>query len=247
MSFLDKIDKNKIPQHVAIIMDGNGRWAKKKGLERIFGHNEGLKAVRKTIEAALTLKLPYITLYTFSTENWNRPKDEVDALMNLLIKAVKDETEDLVKNNVHLKIIGDFDRLPDNTRKSLDECLSLTSKCDGVTVCLALSYSSRWELTKTMKEIASDIHIGKIKQSDINETLINNYLDTQNIPDPDILIRTGGEKRISNFLLWQIAYSELFFTEQLWPDFNEESLYEVICDFQNRERRYGKTSEQVSN
>lgn len=247
MSLLDKIDKNKIPQHIAIIMDGNGRWAKRQGLERVMGHNEGLKAVRKTIEAASVIGLPYITLYTFSTENWNRPIEEVNALMSLMIKAVREETNDLVKNNVCLKVIGDFDRLPEATRSALAECLELTSKCTGTTLFLALSYSSKWELTKTVKNIVSDIKANKIKESDIDESLINNYLDTKNIPDPDILIRTGGEKRISNFLLWQIAYSELFFTDELWPEFDEESLYQVIIEFQQRERRYGKISEQITN
>lgn len=247
MSLLDKIDQNKIPQHIAIIMDGNGRWAKQRGLERVMGHSEGLKAVRRSIEAASTIKLPYITLYTFSTENWNRPIEEVDALMSLMIKAVREETEDLVKNNVCLKVIGDFDRLPESTKKALAECLDLTSKCTGTTLLLALSYSSKWELTKAIRSIASDVKDSKIQVDDIDEALINNHLDTKGIPYPDILIRTGGEKRISNFLLWQIAYSELFFTDQLWPEFDENSLYEIIIEFQQRERRYGKISEQITN
>jgi undecaprenyl diphosphate synthase len=246
MSFFDQIDKEKIPRHVAVIMDGNGRWAKRRNLDRAFGHKEGIVAVRRAIEAAAKARISYITLYTFSTENWNRPAEEVKALMALMIQAVADATPDLVKNNIRVKIIGDIARLPSDTQKALDFCLNETSVCTGTTVVLALSYSAKWELTTAMKNIASDIKAGKIKEEDINEALIPQYLATQNIPDPDILIRTGGELRISNFLLWQIAYSELFFTDELWPDFNEDSLYKAVLDFQNRERRFGKTSEQIS-
>ncbi|MDR0824465.1 MAG: isoprenyl transferase [Prevotella sp.] len=246
MSFFDQIDKEKIPRHVAVIMDGNGRWAKRRNLDRAFGHKEGIVAVRRAIEAAAKAGISYITLYTFSTENWNRPAEEVKALMALMIQAVANETPDLVKNNIRVKVIGDIARLPEDTQKALDSCLNETSVCTGTTVVLALSYSAKWELTTAMKNIASDIKAGKIKEEDISETLIPQYLATQNMPDPDILIRTGGELRISNFLLWQIAYSELFFTDELWPDFNEDSLYKAVLDFQNRERRFGKTSEQIS-
>lgn len=246
MSLLDQIDKERIPTHIAVIMDGNGRWAKQRKLDRTFGHKEGISAVRKAIEAASRAEVPYLTLYTFSTENWKRPEAEVKALMSLMIQAVANETPELIKNNVRVKVIGDIERLPSETNKALDYCLDATSGCTGTTVVLALSYSSKWELTNAMKNIVKDIQQGKIEPQQINEELINLYLSTKGIPDPDILIRTGGELRISNFLLWQIAYSELYFTDQLWPDFNEESLYKAIVDFQNRERRFGKTSEQVS-
>lgn len=246
MSFFDQIDKSRVPQHVAVIMDGNGRWAKRQNLDRAFGHKEGITAVRRAIEAAAKAEISYITLYTFSTENWNRPVEEVKALMALMIQAVANETPDLIKNNIRVKVIGDIERLPADTQKALDFCLAETAKCTGTTVILALSYSSKWELTKAMKGIAHDLKEGKIKEEDIDESLIPQYLATKGIPDPDILIRTGGELRISNFLLWQIAYSELYFTNELWPEFNEESLYKAVLDFQNRERRFGKTSEQVS-
>ncbi|MFV0419059.1 MAG: isoprenyl transferase [Dysgonomonas sp.] len=245
MSFLDQIDKERLPKHIAIIMDGNGRWAKQRDLDRTFGHKEGISAVRRAIEAASRAEISYLTLYTFSTENWKRPAEEVKALMALMIQAVANETPDLVKNNVRVKVIGDTLRLPDDTRKALDHCLETTSSCSGTTVVLALSYSSKWELTEAMKAIAKDVKSGKIEIDNIDEDLISLYLATKDIPNPDILIRTGGELRISNFLLWQIAYSELYFTNELWPDFNEESLYKAVADFQNRERRFGKTSEQI--
>ena len=246
MSFLDQIDKKRIPQHLAVIMDGNGRWAKLRNLDRTLGHKEGLSAVRRAIKGASIAEVPYLTLYTFSTENWKRPEEEVKALMALMIQAVANETPELVKNNVRVKVIGDMNRLPADTQKALDYCLETTSKCTGTTVILALSYSSKWELTEAMKNIVRDVISYKIGQTDINEELISKYLATNGIPDPDILIRTGGELRVSNFLLWQIAYSELYFTEELWPDFNEESLYKAIVEYQNRERRFGKTSEQIS-
>ncbi len=245
MSFFDQIDKERIPRHIAIIMDGNGRWAKRRDLDRTFGHKEGISAVRKVIEAASKAEVSYLTLYTFSTENWNRPEEEVKALMALMIQAVANETPELVKNNIRVKVIGDIDRLPTDTKKALNYCLETTSSCTGTTVVLALSYSSKWELTKATRDIAYDLQSGKIKADAIDEDLINLYLTTKNIPDPDMLVRTGGEQRISNFLLWQIAYSELYFTDELWPDFNEESLYKAIVDYQNRERRFGKTSEQI--
>jgi undecaprenyl diphosphate synthase len=247
MSYFDQIDKSRIPRHVAVIMDGNGRWAKRQNLDRSFGHKEGIVAVRRAIEAAAKAQISYITLYTFSTENWKRPEEEVKALMALMIQAVASETPDLIKNNIRVKVIGEIDRLPDDTKKALDLCLEQTSSCTGTTVILALSYSSKWELTEAVKQIATDVKSGKINIDDIKESLIPQYLSTKEIPDPDILIRTGGELRISNFLLWQIAYSELYFTDELWPEFNEDSLYKAVLDFQNRERRFGKTSEQLSN
>jgi len=246
MSYFDQIDKNRIPKHVAIIMDGNGRWAKRQNLDRSFGHKEGIVAVRRTIEAAAKAQISYITLYTFSTENWKRPEEEIKALMALMIQAVANETPDLIKNNIRVKVIGDIERLPADTQKALDFCLQETSVCTGTTVVLALSYSSKWELTKAIRHIAMDVKDGKINIEDIEESTVPKYLSTKDVPDPDVLIRTGGELRISNFLLWQIAYSELYFTEELWPEFNEESLYKAVVDFQNRERRFGKTSEQVS-
>lgn len=245
MSLFDQINKEKVPAHVAIIMDGNGRWAKQKNMERVMGHGEGLNAVRRAIEAASMLNIRYLTLYTFSTENWKRPAEEVKALMALMIKAVADETEELIKNNIRVATIGDTERLPEATREALADCLQRTSKSTGTTVILALSYSSKWELTKATKQIAADVQNGKISISDITEDLISSYLSTKNIPDPDLLIRTGGELRISNFLLWQIAYSELYFTDCLWPDFNAETLNEAVLKYQERERRYGKISEQV--
>lgn len=246
MSFLDQIDKERLPQHIAIIMDGNGRWAKLRDLDRTFGHKEGVAAVRRAIEAASYAEIAYLTLYTFSTENWKRPAEEVKALMALMIQAVANETPELVKNNVRVKVIGDVGRLPDDTKKALNHCLETTSTCSGTTVILALSYSSKWELTEAVKGIVKDVKTGKIDANNIDEDLVSSYLSTKDFPNPDILIRTGGELRISNFLLWQIAYSELYFIDELWPDFNEESLYKAVVNFQNRERRFGKTSEQIS-
>ena len=246
MSFFDQIDKENIPSHIAIIMDGNGRWAKRQNLDRAFGHKEGITAVRRTIQAASDIKVPYVTLYTFSTENWKRPVEEVRALMALMIQAISNEIPDLIKNNIRVKVIGDVNRLPVDTKAALDLCLKRTESCTGTTVVLALSYSSKWEITEAVKEIATEVQEGKLSADDISEELIGRHLSTFGIPDPDILIRTGGELRISNFLLWQIAYSELYFTDELWPDFNGESFYEAIVSFQNRERRFGKTSEQIT-
>lgn len=240
---LDKIDKTKLPKHVAIIMDGNGRWAKQRNLDRTFGHREGINSVRDVIEAASAIDISYITLYTFSTENWNRPSEEIDALMALMVQAIVNETPDLLKNGIKLATIGDISRLPQQTRDALDKCIEDTSKCTKLTLVLALSYSSRWELVEALKNIAADKETGKIDI--IDEKLVSKYLTTKNIPDPDLLIRTGGEYRISNFLLWQIAYSELYFTDTLWPDFRRDAFYEAILDYQGRERRFGKTSEQV--
>lgn len=244
MSLLEKINKDRLPDHVAIIMDGNGRWAKQRNLDRTLGHKEGAVSVRCVIETAARLGISYITLYTFSTENWNRPAEEVEALMSLLIESISRETPDLLKNNIRLKAIGDLDRLPAQTRAALDGCIKETSVSTGLTLVLALSYSSRWEITQATKKIAAALNSGEL--TNIDESTVSDFLTTKDIPDPDLLIRTGGELRISNFLLWQAAYAEFHFTETLWPDFREESLYEAIVDYQSRERRFGKTSEQIN-
>lgn len=243
MALLDNINKERIPQHVAIIMDGNGRWAKSQGLDRTFGHKEGAESVRVITEAAARLQIKYVTLYTFSTENWNRPQAEVATLMELLVDSVVNETPTLLKNNISLKAIGDIERLPERTRVALQKCIEETSVSTGLRLVIAVSYSSRWEITKAVQDMIKDVQSGLI--TDVDESLVSSYLQTKDIPDPDLLIRTGGEFRISNFLLWQLAYSELYFTEELWPDFREESFYSAIIDYQKRERRFGKTSEQV--
>ena len=247
MSLLDEIDKSRSPQHIAVIMDGNGRWAKAKDLPRIEGHKKGEDAVRDVIEAAMAASVKYLTLYAFSTENWNRPTEEVDALMDLLVYAVTKETPSLIQNGIKLKIIGDSGRLPENTRKVLEECIEKTSEGKKLTLIVAVSYSSKWELTDATKKIVEDVQKGILREEDINEKTVKNYLATRDIPDPDLMIRTGGEYRISNFLLWQAAYSEFYFTDTFWPDFDKEALYKAIIDFQQRERRYGKTSEQLEN
>lgn len=245
MSLIEQIDKNRMPQHVAIIMDGNGRWAKAKGLDRSFGHHEGVVSVRKIVETANDLGIKYLTMYTFSTENWNRPEEEVLALMSLLVMAIKRETPDLMKNNVRLMAIGNLDRLPSDARATLMECISETSVNTGTTVILALSYSARWEITEAVKRLAQEAVENKMNPNEITEAVVSEYLTTRGIPDPDLLIRTGGEQRISNFLLWQLSYAEFFFTEVYWPDFREEELYEALLYYQQRERRFGKTSEQL--
>lgn len=243
MSFLEKIEKDKLPKHIAIIMDGNGRWAKQQNLDRTYGHKVGIDSVRDIIQAAREIHIPYITLYTFSTENWNRPTEEVDVLMSLMVQAIVNEMPDLIKNGIRLTAIGDIARLPSETKMALQQCMDQTSHCDGLTLVLALSYSARWEIVEAIKKMNADLQNEVINE--IVESTVSNYLTTKNIPDPDLLIRTGGEKRISNFLLWQIAYSELYFSDILWPDFREEALYEAIVDYQTRERRFGKTSEQI--
>lgn len=246
MSFKDQIDKSRIPAHIAIIMDGNGRWAKAQNLDRTEGHRRGVESVRTAMKAASEIGIKYLTLYTFSTENWNRPAEEVDALMELMVQAVARETAELVENGIVLKVIGEIDRLPAKTRQALNDCLEATSKGNSSTVILALSYSSKWEITNAARKIAQDVKDGNLEVSDITESMFPNYLTTKDYPDPDILIRTGGEYRISNFLMWQISYSELYFSDELWPDFTHDSLYKAVVDFQSRERRFGKTSEQVS-
>ena len=245
MSLIEKIDKNRLPRHVAIIMDGNGRWAKAKGKDRSFGHQEGVVSVRKIMDAVTQLGLKYLTLYTFSTENWNRPEEEVQALMSLLVSAIHRETPDMMKKNVRLTAIGDLSRLREDAYNTLQECIDTTSANTGTTLVLALSYSSRWEITRAARQLAQEVLEQKINPNDITEAMVSDHLTTKNIPDPDLLIRTGGEKRISNFLLWQLSYAEFFFTGVFWPDFREEELYEAILYYQQRERRFGKTSEQL--
>jgi undecaprenyl diphosphate synthase len=245
MDLKDKIDIDNLPQHIAVIMDGNGRWAKKKGNQRIFGHKNGVKAVRDSVEGAVELGVKYLTLYAFSTENWNRPKQEVDALMSLLIAAINSETDTLIKNNVRLLTIGNIDGLPKNVSENLNELINETSKNTGLSLVLALNYSARWEIVNAVKEIIKENNSKSIDINSIDNEFFEGYLNTKNIPDPDLLIRRRGEFRISNFLIWQIAYSELYFTETLWPDFRKEHLYEAIIDYQKRERRFGKISEQL--
>jgi undecaprenyl diphosphate synthase len=246
MSLIEKIDKKHLPQHIAIIMDGNGRWAKEKGENRNLGHQEGVVAVRKTVEAATAIGLKYLTVYTFSNENWKRPEEEVLALMELLVTAIHRETPDLMKNNVRLMAIGNLKRLPEKAHTTLNECIKQTSVNTGTTLILALSYSSKWEITEAVKQIALDVSNKKIKPDNITEEMISTHLTTKDIPDPDLLVRTGGEKRISNFLLWQMSYSEFYFTDTYWPDFREEELYGAILYYQQRERRFGKISEQLN-
>jgi len=245
MSLRDKIDFDRLPVHIAIIMDGNGRWAIKKGKDRIYGHKKGVDAVREIIESAAELGIRYITLYAFSTENWNRPWKEVEALMELMVHSLSIETERLIKNNIRLKVMGDIDRLSDVVRKNLDDTINRTASCEGMTLVLALSYSSRWEIIQASKLIAESVKEGKLSPEEIDDKVFESKLTTRGIPDPEILVRTSGELRISNFLLWQIAYSELYFTDKLWPDFGKDELYKAIIDYQKRERRFGKTSQQV--
>jgi len=246
MNFKDQIDDKKIPQHVAIIMDGNGRWAKQRGKLRVFGHENGVTAVRNTVEAAAEIGVKHLTLYAFSTENWNRPQKEVDALMSLLVKSLNKETETLNKNNIRLQAIGDLKSLQPKTYTELMKAIENTSHNTRTTLYLALSYSSRWELTQMVRSIAQEVEDGMIHPDAINEQIITQHLSTSQVPDPELMIRTSGEQRISNFLLWQIAYSELYFSPKLWPDFNKEDFFEAIVDYQKRERRFGKTSEQIS-
>lgn len=241
---MQQLDNNRIPAHVAIIMDGNGRWAKAKGLPRTAGHIEGVTTAKKITEEAAKLGIKYLTLYTFSTENWNRPVEEIEALMNLVLTNLEEEI--FMKNNVRFRMIGEMERLPASVQKRLAECTERTSTNTGMTMIVALSYSSRWEITKAVKHIATEVKNGNMSLEDITEDCISANLTTNFMPDPDLLIRTGGELRISNYLLWQCAYSEFYFTEQFWPDFNEESLRKAIAEYQQRQRRYGKTGEQIS-
>ena len=245
MPFSKKINTGKLPSHIAIIMDGNGRWARQRGLERIFGHQQGVKALREVIETAAELGIRFLTLYAFSTENWDRPDEEVSALMEIMVQSLNDETHTLIKNNIKLKAIGDVDRLAEDVRERLFDTINLTSVSTGLNLVLAISYSSRWEITSAARRMTADANSGKLKPDSIKEEDFEKYLTTYGIPDPELLIRTSGELRISNFLLWQLAYTELYFTDILWPDFGKEDFYNAIIDFQKRERRCGKTSEQV--
>lgn len=242
----DKIDISRLPRHVAVIMDGNGRWAKEHGKPRIFGHRNGVKAVREITEAAAEIGVPYLTLYAFSTENWNRPALEVNALMDILVTTIREELETMNKNNIRLGMIGDANRLPTQTRKALLEGIENTRHNTRMTLTLALNYSSRWELTEAMRKAAQLAAEGKVRPEEITEDMVNGWLTTANMPDPELLIRTSGEHRISNFLLWQIAYAELYFSNVYWPDFEREDFYQAIVDFQHRERRFGKISEQLT-
>ena len=246
MQLRKQIDNKKLPSHVAIIMDGNGRWAQHRGLDRIFGHQQGVKAVREVIETAAELEIGYLTLYAFSTENWGRPDEEVSALMGIMIQSLSNETDTLLKNNIRLRAIGDLDRLAEDVKERLFETIRLTSVSTGLNLIIAMSYSSRWEITRAARKISSDAKNGIIDPDLIDEDDFEKYLTTYGIPDPELMIRTSGELRISNFLLWQVAYTEFYFTQTLWPDFGKDDFYYAIIDFQKRERRFGKTSEQVS-
>ena len=245
MELKEKINLEKLPRHIAIIMDGNGRWAKQQGEQRIFGHENGVKSVRDTVEAAAELGVKYLTLYAFSTENWNRPQEEVIALMQLLVHTISAETKTLNENKIRLQAIGDLKSLPDDCFQELQDAIEKTKHNTRTTLVLALSYSSRWEITNAIKQIAEQIENKKLTAAEISEDTISENLCTVGMPEPELMIRTSGEHRISNFLLWQLAYSELYFTEKLWPDFRKNDFYEAIVDYQNRERRFGKTSEQL--
>lgn len=245
MNLKEQINTNNLPNHLAIIMDGNGRWAKKQGFLRSLGHENGVKSVRSTIKACTELGIGHLTLYAFSTENWNRPKLEVDMLMKLLVKSLKKELPTFIKNNIKLNAIGDLSQLPEKAYKQLQEVMELTKDNTRLTLTLALSYGSRAEIVNAVKEISFKVKNNLISEADIDESVINNHLYTNALPNVDLLVRTSGEQRISNFLLWQIAYSELYFTEVLWPDFTEEELYKALLVYQGRERRFGKTSEQI--
>jgi undecaprenyl diphosphate synthase len=242
----ENIDLGNLPSHIAVIMDGNGRWAKQQGAMRIFGHHHGVKSVRDTVEGCVELGVKYLTLYTFSTENWNRPKLEVDGIMQLLVKTIAEEVPELHKNNVRVKTIGNLDSLPSSARKKMLDAVELTKNNAGLTLILALSYSGKWEIVQATKQIAAKIKTGELDVEDISESVFSQYLATEDAPDVDLMIRTGGDHRISNYLLWQLAYAELYFMDDLfWPEFRKNHLYEAIASYQNRERRFGKTSEQV--
>ncbi len=242
MNLKEQIDRNRLPRHVAIIMDGNGRWAEKKGGERIFGHRNGVESVRKVVEAAGELGVEYLTLYAFSTENWNRPRAEIDGLMALLTRAITNETNKLNENNVRLLVIGNVSDLPKSVHKQLMQSVDFLSENKGLTLVLALSYSGRWEITEAVKRMMADAASGKLDPEQVDAATLQSYLATSFMPDPELLIRTSGERRISNFLLWQLAYTELYFTPVLWPDYSKEHFYEAIIDYQRRERRFGKVS-----
>ena len=246
-NLIDTIDKTRLPKHIAIIMDGNGRWAQQRGEQRVFGHNNGVQAVRETAEAAAELGIKYLTLYAFSTENWNRPKDEVDALMHLLVVTINNEIKTLNDNNIRLRVIGNVQCMDPKVKKELAEAMEKTAANTRMDLFLALSYSGRWEIVDAIKKIAQQVKEGKLTPGQINEKLVSASMNAPDLPDPELLIRTSGEYRTSNFLMWQTAYTELFFSSKLWPDFRKDDLYEAIIDFQHRERRFGKTSEQIIN
>ena len=246
MDLKSQINTSKLPKHIAIIMDGNGRWAKSKGKNRVFGHKSGVLAVRESAEACAEIGVKYLTLYAFSMENWNRPKLEVMALMELLIYTIRKESKTLMDNDIRLRTIGNIDELPLKCRKNLDEAIELTKDNKRMDLVLALSYGSKWEILESIKKIARQAKAGLINPEDITEDVFSSYLTTKGMPDPELLIRTSGEQRISNFLLWQLAYTELYFTPVLWPDFRRDELYKAIISYQNRERRFGKISEQIS-
>ena len=246
-NLIDTIDKCRLPKHIAIIMDGNGRWAQQRGEQRVFGHHNGVQAVRETAEAAAELGVKFITLYAFSTENWNRPKEEVDALMQLLVITINGEIKTLNDNNIRLRVIGNVQDLTPQVKKELEEAMEKTAGNTRMDLFLALSYSGRWEIVDAIKKIAAEVKEGKLDPEQITEKMVSDHMNAPDLPDPEILIRTSGEYRTSNFLMWQTAYTELFFSPKLWPDFRKEDLYEAIIDFQHRERRFGKTSEQIIN
>lgn len=246
MSLKEKIDKSRLPKHVAVIMDGNGRWAKQQGKLRTFGHKNGVTSVKETIEAAGELGIEYLTLYAFSTENWNRPRIEIETLMQLLVQTIARETPNLRKHGIRLQTIGDLATLPPRVAKNLQKAIKDTETNDKLTLILALSYSSRWEITNAVKTIAGEVQKGKLSPEEITENTVASHLATSNIPDPELMIRTSGENRISNYLLWQLAYAELYFTPTLWPDFRKDDFYKAIIDYQGRERRFGRVSEQLS-
>ena len=241
-----EIDQGNLPEHVAIIMDGNGRWAKEKGQARVFGHKNGVSSVRDVVEGAAKIGIKYLTLYTFSTENWNRPGFEVSALMELMIAALSSETKMMMSNGIRLNAIGDLTKLPKRVHQKIQKSIAETSTNIGLTLTLALSYSSKWEIVDAVKKITQQVEMGAIKSGDITEQLLENHLNTAGMPDPELMIRTGGEHRVSNYLLWQLAYAELYFTPKLWPDFRKEDLFEAIIDYQKRERRFGMISEQLN-
>jgi len=244
-SLREQINLQRLPRHIAIIMDGNGRWAKEKGQDRLYGHFHGVESVRNIVEGCAELGVEYLTLYAFSTENWDRPQYEVTGLIELLVETIRKETETLNKNNIKLHVIGDVKMLPEYAQKELNESLQITSQNTGLNLVMALSYSSRWELVQAVQLIAEDVKAGKIDPAAITQNTLQQYLVTSNFPDPELMIRTSGEYRISNFLLYQLAYAELYFTNVRWPDFRKENLYEAILDFQGRERRFGKTGDQI--
>ncbi|MHB1921889.1 MAG: isoprenyl transferase [Chitinophagaceae bacterium] len=245
MSLAEKIDLSRLPRHIAIIMDGNGRWAKEKGHDRLFGHHEGVQSVREVVEASAELGIGYLTLYAFSTENWDRPTDEVNGIMELLVSTIRKEVETLCKNNIRLHVIGAVSMLPPLCQQELQEAMAMTAANQGLQLIMALSYSSRWEILQAVREIATEVKQGSILPGDIDQQIFQQHLCTASFPDPELMIRTSGEYRISNFLLYQLAYAELYFTPTRWPDFRKNNLYEAILDFQSRERRFGKTSEQI--